>query len=45
MLICQRWHEDALAAIDKWRRKQPGEPVRAETIRRLVELGLKAKEN
>jgi hypothetical protein len=32
-----------VAAIDAWRRKQPDLPSRSEAIRRLVELGLKAK--
>jgi hypothetical protein len=32
-----------LRAIDKWRAKQDDKPSRAEAIRRLVELGLKAK--
>ncbi len=32
-----------VAAIDEWRRKQPDLPSRSEAIRRLVELGLKAK--
>jgi hypothetical protein len=32
-----------LKTIDKWRRKQEDAPSRAEAIRRLVELGLKAK--
>jgi hypothetical protein len=31
-----------LRLIDEWRRKQPDMPSRAETIRRLVELGVKA---
>jgi hypothetical protein len=30
-------------AIDSWRRKQEDLPSRAEAIRRLVELGLKAE--
>lgn len=42
-LIGMRWHEPALAAIDEWRRKQDDLPSRAEAIRRLVEMGLKAK--
>jgi hypothetical protein len=42
-LIGIRWHEPALAAIDGWRREQPDLPARGEAIRRLVELGLKAK--
>jgi hypothetical protein len=32
-----------LEAVDKWRAKQEDKPSRAEAIRRLVELGLKAK--
>jgi hypothetical protein len=38
-----RWHEPMLAAIDEWRRQEPELPSRTEAIRRLVELGLKAK--
>jgi hypothetical protein len=33
----------ALQGIDDWRRKQNDLPGRPEAIRRLVELGLKAK--
>ena len=32
-----------VASIDEWRRRQPDLPSRSEAIRRLVELGLKAK--
>jgi hypothetical protein len=32
------------AAVDKWAGSQPDGPTRSEAIRRLVELGLKAKE-
>jgi len=32
-----------VAVIDAWRRKQDDLPSRSEAIRRLVELGLKAK--
>jgi hypothetical protein len=32
-----------VTAIDEWRRKQPDLPSRSEAIRRLVELGLKAR--
>jgi hypothetical protein len=32
-----------VAAIDEWRRKQADLPSRSEAIRRLLELGLKAK--
>ena len=36
--------DDALTAtIDDWRKMQDDEPSRPEAIRRLVELGLKAK--
>jgi hypothetical protein len=34
---------DALQILDDWRRKQDDLPGRPEAIRRLVELGLKAK--
>jgi hypothetical protein len=34
---------EALQTIDDWRRKQDDLPGRPEAIRRLVELGLKAK--
>jgi metal-responsive CopG/Arc/MetJ family transcriptional regulator len=34
---------DEVAAIDEWRRKNADLPSRSEAIRRLVELGLKAK--
>jgi hypothetical protein len=42
-LVGQRWHDDQLDQIDRWRRGQSDMPGRAEAIRRLVELGLKAK--
>jgi hypothetical protein len=32
-----------LKLIDQWRKKQDDVPTRPEAIRRLVELGLKAK--
>jgi hypothetical protein len=32
-----------LKLIDEWRRKQEDVPTRPEAVRRLVELGLKAK--
>jgi hypothetical protein len=41
-LVGQRWHEEQLAQIDGWRRAQADMPGRAEAIRRLVEIGLKA---
>jgi len=31
------------AGVDAWAARQPDEPGRSEAIRRLVELGLKAK--
>jgi hypothetical protein len=34
---------EEVAAIDEWRRKNADLPSRCEAIRRLVELGLKAK--
>lgn len=41
--IGMRWQAPVLALIDDWRRQQPDLPSRPEAIRRLVELGLKAK--
>ena len=38
-----RMTTDFLATLDDWRRKQDDLPGRPEAIRRLVELGLKAK--
>jgi hypothetical protein len=32
-----------LKAVDEWRAKQEDKPSRAEAVRRLVDLGLKAK--
>jgi hypothetical protein len=34
--------EEFLRQIDDWRRQQPQLPSRAEAIRRLIEIGLKA---
>jgi len=34
---------DLRTAIDAWARKQDDKPSRSEAIRRLIELGLKAK--
>ena len=42
-LVGQRWRDDQLNEIDDWRRKQSDMPGRSEAIRRLVEIGLKAK--
>jgi hypothetical protein len=41
--VVVRWQPGPLAALDAWVAKQKDEPTRAEAIRRLVELGLKAK--
>jgi hypothetical protein len=38
-----RVSETFLRTVDRWRAKQDDEPSRAEAIRRLVEIGLKAK--
>lgn len=38
-----RFPEDLAAAIQAWAVEQPDSPSRAEAVRRLVELGLKAK--
>jgi hypothetical protein len=38
-----RVDSDFLKMVDEWRRKQDDVPTRPEAIRRLVELGLKAK--
>jgi len=38
-----RASEEFLDAVDKWRAKQEDKPSRSEAIRRLVEIGLKAK--
>lgn len=41
--VVVRMQPDPLAALDKWAARQGDQPTRAEAIRRLVELGLKAK--
>jgi hypothetical protein len=38
-----RLSPDAGAAVDQWATRQDDKPSRSEAIRRLVELGLKAK--
>jgi hypothetical protein len=38
-----RLSDDFVAKVDAWAAKQDGQPGRTEAIRRLVELGLKAK--
>lgn len=42
-LIGVRLLDQPLAAVDDWRARQDDAPSRPEAIRRLVELGLKAK--
>ena len=41
--VTVRMAVDALQSIDDWRRHQDDLPGRPEAIRRLVELGLKAR--
>lgn len=41
--VTVRMVTDALQHLDDWRRKQPDLPGRPEAIRRLVQIGLKAK--
>ena len=41
--VTVRMTVDALRSLDDWRRAQDDLPGRPEAIRRLVELGLKAK--
>jgi hypothetical protein len=41
--IGERWHPAELAAIDKWIASQGEKMTRGQAIRRLVEIGLKAK--
>jgi hypothetical protein len=38
-----RLSDEFLAQVDAWAEKQDDQPGRSEAIRRLVELGLKAK--
>jgi hypothetical protein len=38
-----RLSEEFRSAVDKWAAKQDDKPQRSEAIRRLVEIGLKAK--
>lgn len=37
-----RYDDEWMALVDEWRRHQPDIPSRAEAIRRLVEIGLRA---
>ena len=41
VLVGQRWHDPELEKIDAWAKANGA--TRSEAIRRLVELGLKAK--
>jgi hypothetical protein len=41
--VVVRMQPAPLSALDDWVKKQKDQPTRAEAIRRLVELGLKAK--
>jgi hypothetical protein len=41
--IGTRWSPEVVRLVDDWRRKEADMPNRSEAIRRLVELGLKAK--
>jgi hypothetical protein len=38
-----RLSDEFIAKVDAWAEKQDGHPGRTEAIRRLVEIGLKAK--
>jgi hypothetical protein len=40
-----RWRDETVAMIDAWAAAQEDDPGRSEAIRRLVELGLKAKKS
>jgi hypothetical protein len=41
--VVVRLQPDPLRVLDEWAAKQNDHPTRAEAIRRLVEIGLKAK--
>jgi len=41
--VGERWHAAELASIDGWIASQGEELTRAQAIRRLVEIGLKAR--
>ncbi|OKO67376.1 hypothetical protein AC628_39410 [Bradyrhizobium sp. NAS96.2] len=41
--VGERWSPESIEAIDNWRRAQADLPGRPEAIRRLVEIGLRAK--
>ena len=41
--VGERWSPEAMQHIDEWRWQESDRPNRPEAIRRLVEIGLKAK--
>ena len=41
--IGERWHVTELEAIDKWIASQGEQMTRGQAVRRLVEIGLRAK--
>ena len=41
--VVVRMQPDPLSALDNWVAKQKDQPTRPEAIRRLVEIGLRAK--
>jgi hypothetical protein len=41
--VNQRMSVETISAVQNWAAEQPDKPGRSEAIRRLVELGLKAK--
>jgi hypothetical protein len=42
-MVTMRMPADLIANVEAWAADQQDEPVRSEAIRRLVEIGLKAK--
>lgn len=38
-----RFSDEFVASLDEWAERQPDKPSRSETIRRLVDIALKAK--
>jgi len=38
-----RLSDEFMACLDRWASRQPDKPSRSEAIRRLVEIGVKAK--
>jgi hypothetical protein len=41
--VLVRFEPEDIERLDQWRRHREGKPTRPESVRRLVELGLKAK--